>query len=319
MTKTRTSLLACAITLATAATCVGISSAMQWCFDRHEQAAYREGESFAALKDGRRIRYRAEDNGRPRPTILLVAGLDAPVEAWKPLMDALRTKSASVLAYDRAGIGLSDPANFPMSAESAAKDIVELLDVLSIEGQVVPVCFSLGGLICHVLATKYPNRIENLVLLDPTNPDEWTSVSKESADRNVRDFLTIIPRHAQMTKLGLSRIKRWVTRQPAGKFDLNSSHREGVARESAAIYALHDEVRAAPLPQHMHVTIVSAGLPDNSDIGVIQQLHRRWSGQSVLGRHVVFANADHVSLRDDPSNVTKVADLVIRTALLGAE
>lgn len=318
MPKLRTALIFCAISVAAAATGLGISSAIQSLVDRQDQESYRAGETFAVLKDGRRIRYKLRSNGGTTPTILLVAGLGAPIEAWNPLLDAMPL-TASVLTYDRAGIGLSDPTTMPMSAKGAARDIVELLDTLSIEDQVVPVCFSLGGLICHVLATKYPDRIENLVLLDPTNPDEWTSVSKEAADRNIHEFFTLIPRQALMTRLGLSRVKRWITRQPSDRFDLSSSHQEGVAREATAIYALHDEVRAEPIPRQIPVTIVSAGLPANSDIGLIQRLHRRWAAQVASGRHLVVANADHTSLRDDPSNVSEVAELVMRAVTRRAE
>lgn len=318
MPKSRTIVTACASAFAVAAAALVFLVVTQRHLDRRDQRAYRVGEAFAVLKDGRRIRYRARGPTSTGPTILLVAGLDAPIEAWHTLMSALPS-SISTLAFDRAGIGLSDADTRPMSAQSSAQDIVELLDTLKIKGQVIPVCFSLGGLICHVLASRFPERISSLVLLDPTNPDEWTTVSKSSADRNIHEFLTLIPRQAVKTRLGLTRLKSWITQRRVELFELSDSHRDGVARESTSIYTLHEEVRSQPLPRWMPVTIVSAGLPVDDDCELIQGLHQKWTEQSSRGHHVIFANANHVSLRDDPANAASVAALVMRMVLRRAE
>jgi pimeloyl-ACP methyl ester carboxylesterase len=77
-----------------------------------------------------------------------------------------------VCAYDRAGYGLSDPARRASDADNTAADLGRLLDTAPIDGPVVLVGHSLGGLYAIHFANLHPGRVAGLVLLDPSQPGD---------------------------------------------------------------------------------------------------------------------------------------------------
>lgn len=285
--------------------------------ERRDRAVFAPPETFATLRDGRRLRF--HDRGQLGPPIILVGGLTATLETWRAL-DAALPEEQRVIAYDRSGIGFSDPDPSPPSADRAADEIVLLLEALAIEGPVVPVCYSIGGLFCHRFAVKYPDRVVAMVLLDPTHPEEWSRVALYSAQANIKEFFTTISRQALKSSFGVPRAKRALKELVAGDkprsaeerraaaFEVSGAHWTAVERESTAIFRFHAEIQAAPLPSALPVIVFSSVGWNRPDVEqVVHQLHRRWSEQSTRGRHVLVDDTDHAGLRDDPKKATIVA------------
>ena len=76
-----------------------------------------------------------------------------------------------VLVYDRAGLGGSDRIQGHPTMGERAEDLAALLDALDIREPALFVGWSLGGLIVQNFATRYPERVGGLLLIDPTPPD----------------------------------------------------------------------------------------------------------------------------------------------------
>jgi pimeloyl-ACP methyl ester carboxylesterase len=109
-------------------------------------------------------------------TVVLVAGVTNPGAVFVPFADRL-AKDARTCFYDRAGLGQSpalgpdDPAPTP---GSAAEDLHTLLAAERIDGPLVVLGWSYGGLIAQAFTTAHPDRVEGLVLVDPSTLEQFT-------------------------------------------------------------------------------------------------------------------------------------------------
>jgi pimeloyl-ACP methyl ester carboxylesterase len=78
--------------------------------------------------------------------------------------------TTSVL-YDRAGNGWSDPVALPRTSNQVISELDELLRVADVPRPYVLVGHSLGGLYARHFATRFPDLVAGLVLLDPAHED----------------------------------------------------------------------------------------------------------------------------------------------------
>ncbi|MDP5030595.1 alpha/beta fold hydrolase [Paraglaciecola sp.] len=103
----------------------------------------------------------------PAPIILL-HGTSASLHTWDGWTQALVEQQHRVIRFDLPGFGLTGPAvDNDYRIESYAQTVMNVLDSLNIE-QATLAGNSLGGYIAWATAVLYPNRIKNLVLVDPS-------------------------------------------------------------------------------------------------------------------------------------------------------
>jgi pimeloyl-ACP methyl ester carboxylesterase len=81
-------------------------------------------------------------------------------------------KRVRACAYDRAGVGFSDPGRRPATAANVAADLHRLLAAARIGPPYVLVAHSFGGLPAMYFASRYRNETAGLVLVDTTHEDE---------------------------------------------------------------------------------------------------------------------------------------------------
>ncbi len=74
---------------------------------------------------------------------------------------------ARACAYDRAGLGYSDPAAGPRSPIAIVEDLHALIRAAGLPTPLVLVGHSLGGFHAKLLARLYPEDVSGLVLVDP--------------------------------------------------------------------------------------------------------------------------------------------------------
>ncbi len=116
-------------------------------------------------------------SGRGVPTVVLESGLGGTSLEWQEIQQSL-SGLTRVCSYDRAGYGWSDPAYNPRTALNAAKDLEKLLGYGSVRAPYVMVGHSFGGLTTRVFATRNPERIAGLVLVDSTHESQFEEFEK---------------------------------------------------------------------------------------------------------------------------------------------
>jgi pimeloyl-ACP methyl ester carboxylesterase len=117
--------------------------------------------------DGRRLYLDCRGSGSP--TIVLQAGLGTGAETWAAVLGDL-VSTTRTCAYDRPGIGRSDPGSTPDHAAAAA-DLAGALAAAGEEGPFVLVGHSLGADMVRVHASLYRDDVVGVVLVDGFEPD----------------------------------------------------------------------------------------------------------------------------------------------------
>jgi pimeloyl-ACP methyl ester carboxylesterase len=164
-----------------------------------------KNKDFSGLVDiggGRKMFMECHGKGKGSPTVVLVSGARGAYDDWTHVIDSKGEPKPSssavfpqvgkftrVCAYDRPGttrfdgmLSPSTPVRQPTTAQEGAADLHALLRAAKQKGPYVIVAHSWGGLIGRLYASKYPEEVSGLVLLDPGSefmqetltPAQWT-------------------------------------------------------------------------------------------------------------------------------------------------
>lgn len=107
--------------------------------------------------------------GRGRPTVVMEAGYGDASDVWGAVQPTL-SAFTRVCVYDRAGLGRSEPVSH-RTVQDVADDLSALLDA-TVEGPVVLVGHSVGGLLANMVAHRRLDKVTGLVLVDSSHPDQ---------------------------------------------------------------------------------------------------------------------------------------------------
>jgi pimeloyl-ACP methyl ester carboxylesterase len=107
--------------------------------------------------------------------VLLEAGAFGFSADWSVVQTRLADRGFASLAYDRAGLGLSDPGPDPRDGAAIGADVEALLALEAPRGPLILVGHSMAGLHVHRLAARKRQRIAGLVLVDATTPASMQS------------------------------------------------------------------------------------------------------------------------------------------------
>ena len=120
---------------------------------------------------GRNLRLVRAGAPSDRPTILLEAGAFGCAADWAVVQEKLAAKGLYSLAYDRAGLGYSDPGPVPRDGAAIAADLEALLAKAGELGPYVLVGHSMGGLLVKMFAHRHPGEVLGVVLVDAVTPE----------------------------------------------------------------------------------------------------------------------------------------------------
>jgi pimeloyl-ACP methyl ester carboxylesterase len=124
---------------------------------------------------GRRIHMLVKGSDTGRPTVVLEAGMASFSSNYFWVQSDLAAITR-VVAYDRAGLGWSDPAPKPLDAQESARDLHAALQGASIQGPYVVAGHSYGGLVVRAFADLYPDEVVGMALIDASHPDQWAHI-----------------------------------------------------------------------------------------------------------------------------------------------
>ncbi len=213
------------------------------------------------------------------PLVVMECGAFGCAADWHRVQEALAGRGVRSLAYDRAGLGLSDPGPDPRDGRAIADDLQALLARLEDPARLVLAGHSMAGLFLRILAPRIRDRLDGLVLVDAVTPE---AVDHPAAARMIGGFRSAMFLLDRVADLGVM--------QP---WSLVAGDRIGlppdISREKRRIYASATHARASarevqqwletaaqgriagPFDPDLPVAVVTAGaVPLPPDLQAIQ-------------------------------------------------
>jgi pimeloyl-ACP methyl ester carboxylesterase len=136
-----------------------------------EQLAALSGR-MAEIGGERRLRYvLAGPDASPRPLIVLEAGSFGFSADWAAVQDRLAAVGLRSLAYDRAGLGVSDPGPAPRDSAAIVGDLEALLASIDEPGPYIVCGHSMAGMHVRLFAGRNGAQVRGVVLVDATTPE----------------------------------------------------------------------------------------------------------------------------------------------------
>lgn len=233
---------------------------------------------------GFRLNLRCEGQGSP--TVVLDAGAGDTLATWDWVLPEIR-KLTRVCAYDRAGLGKSDPGPKPRSSERIVAELHELLKRARVLPPYVLVGHSFGGLNARLYAARNPDEVVGLVLVDAT-PEDYPALENTLLSRAEREKLRTLRAIA-----------------PPAFTD-----------ELAAMELSVASVRAAPLTRPLSVAILSAASPGDPPAfrSAWANLQRRMALTFPAGRQIIAEQSDHYIQFDEPELVVSAVREMVAAA-----
>jgi pimeloyl-ACP methyl ester carboxylesterase len=194
----------------------------------HDRAPGRFVDVF-----GRRIHVREEGHGEP--AVVLEAGSGGFSSHWCKVVAAL-APHRRVVAYDRAGLGWSEPTRGPRHADALVDDLLEVVHTLvPREQRVVLVGHSYGGALMRLAAQRLGPRMGRVVFVDPWH-ESMATWQREHDDDPPRFLMW---GYLLAARLGpLSALVRW-TPTPAPPWPIDAtSWKDILAISSTGRFAL---------------------------------------------------------------------------------
>lgn len=250
---------------------------------------------------GRRLRVVWAGPASQRPTIVLEHGAFGCAADWAVVQDRLADKGLRSVAYDRAGLGHSDPGPAPRDGRAIVADLAALLDAHGELGSVVLVGHSMGGLMVRLFALTHPSRVAGVVLVDAVTPEVLDSKLGAGAVSGFNRLLRWVSLGARLgmmrpvavfagDKIGLTPEASAEKRRIYG----SAPHAHWASQEVASWPATSDQARRSDLPANLPIAVITAGAHDTATALKRMQMIPAVASRHGYIEHVV--GAGHASL-----------------------
>jgi pimeloyl-ACP methyl ester carboxylesterase len=165
--------------------------------------------------------------GSGGPTVILEGGFGTGIASWTTVHGEI-AKFTRVVAYDRAGLGQSEPGPKPRTAMQFARELHTALQNAGIKPPYVLVGHSMGGITVRVFADMYPQEVAGLVLVDPSQEafNDWLKTHPSSVMKEAEAQIKDAP--------------------------------EGIRAEAEGVDASYEQARKAKVPAKIPVIVLSA-------------------------------------------------------------
>ncbi len=292
------------VSLLFVAACAG--AVYQWIATRRELAATPMPGRLVDI-GGHRLHLWCTGEGAP--AVILESGLGGSSVDWGFVQPDI-AKFTRVCAYDRAGMGYSQPGPSPRTARPIARELRQLLDSSGIHEPAVLVGASLGGFSVRIFASDYVDRAAALVLLDASHEDQ---------QHDVPTIAAIVP---FLSSIGALRLLGISSGLPPGSLAPSVRERAEATRFRAAGYrAAVDEivhvresaaeVRATRRKLTIPVVVVSAGRGAGAEW---LNLQRDQVSLSDRGCQIIAEQSGHAIAIGQPQVVVDVVRAVVDEA-----
>jgi pimeloyl-ACP methyl ester carboxylesterase len=268
------------------------------------------------------------ESGSGSPAVVLDAALGEPgTLAWAGVMP-LVTPRARVLAYDRAGIGASDPAS-PLTLQTQVSDLAAV--VREAGGRCVVTGHSWGAMLAQLVALRHPELIAGLVLVDPADEDFLAELPAGERQQEIASGELIL----ELCANGKLRDTVWDTFRPFARRLTDDRQLQALILDAyVSCYAKRSQARAVgdekrlvfeSLPAIRQARAATA-LPDvpvvifSATTGRSEEERQKWTARHVRlaasiprGKHVVLAGTSHAVNQERPAEIAQAINHIIDT------
>lgn len=117
--------------------------------------------------------YMYETTGEPKGTVVLLHGKNFNGAYWGETMKNLLQKGYNVFVPDQIGFGKSSkPEYYQYSFQQLAENTRQVLNKLKID-KIIVLGHSMGGMLATRFALMFPERVEQLILVNPIGLEDW--------------------------------------------------------------------------------------------------------------------------------------------------
>ena len=138
---------------------------------------------------GHKLHIRCVGPAGVKPTVILEAGGGGFSKEWSLVQEVLSSR-VRTCAYDRAGLGWSDPGPVPRTMKQEVFELHLLLEAAKIPGPFVLVGQSIGGALVRLYTEKYGSDVVGVVLVDPLHESDMLGSLKYGGWVRLREKAT---------------------------------------------------------------------------------------------------------------------------------
>jgi pimeloyl-ACP methyl ester carboxylesterase len=235
-------------------------------------------------------------DGTASPAVVFEAGLGDSLDTWSPILATI-ARSATTVAYSRAGFGRSDVSPAGRSARQEVIELHELLTRLHLPMPLVLVGRSYGSILVRLYTSLYPKDVAGLVLVEGTHEQQvkrWGMIdsSYPGAFRRFYDsVLKTMPEGPQAAE-----VRETVRIQAAGAV-------EGLMPLPDIPLAVITSMKADPRAPYVN------GRPEGHVVW--RALHDEWFQRSRNGLHVETTHSGHDTQHEEPQLVIDAIHFVL--------
>jgi pimeloyl-ACP methyl ester carboxylesterase len=235
--------------------------------------------------------------------LLLVNGIGATLEMWKPLRQQLSGRQ--IIAFDMPGTGMSPARTLPVRMRGLAALIAELVTRLGHE-RVDVLGYSFGGVVAQELGLRHPERVRRLVLCAtlpgwpsvPGDPIAWWLMLTPARYYDQRLARVIVP-HIAGGRTGSDAAAL------QGEIRRRRAHPPSVRGYVHQLYAIAGWTSHPWLHRLSMPTLIVQGDADP----LVAAINARWLARRIPRAELhIVAGGGHLVLFDEPERVAPAVD-----------
>ena len=224
--------------------------------------------------------------------------------AWRKVQPDV-SQWTRVCSYDRAGYGWSERGPQPRTSGRLAAELRALLRQAGVEGPLVLVGHSIGGVYLQFFAATYPDEVAGMILVDATHEDTFENLPK------LPDWTFLVMR--ALRAAGINRLFRQ-SADPTERAFINSNKQlSAMADEESGTAESLAELKATPMSlEDRPLVVLTSG--ENNQIEIWRRLQADLLTRSTNSKQIIAEGSGHAIHQAQPEAVIAAIRQVVEAA-----